>query len=326
MKNKFLLIFITLSVFLLALVCLTACETDQPPVNQETTANELPTAETTVLAPAPSDSVEPETAAPILDGSFSTPDYSVNVINGVCYLTFAEETVGEEESSHNGDGMIGADQPFLAFSSISEMKQAFRENQLTEKQRRIIQTRFTLTDKGYEICNLDQMLCPAAPQGFATEAVYLLGLDYYFALRGEGETAAAVYLGDSGRYDRKYNEIMEIISNHRLDSHTTETYDGVECESYVISTTVAQAKFLFMTLPAEGEATPTRVIMRFSLQSQNLPDKVSDTVPLAVYVYGEEEGMPFEYLIQGVSFAPTVEWLSSFSIAPYEDVPPAAAS
>ncbi len=299
-------------------------ETTEPETAEpETTEPETMAPETTELAV--SETTEPETSEPALDGVFSTPDYTVSVTDGVCYLNFTEENREEEESgTHGGNDAFDVVENFLAFSSITEMKQAFRENGLTEKQQAIIRTYFPLTEKGYEICNFDQLWCPATPEGFAVDVVYLYGDDYRFSMRGKGELSSSVYLGDAGKYEREYNQSMEIISNHQLDSHTTETLDGVTCESYVISTSVAQVKYVFMTLPSEGKTAPTRVIMRFLLQSENRPEDKSDTVPQVVYIFGEENGMPYDYLILGMSEAPTVEWLSSFGLALYEDETPEA--
>ena len=324
MKNRNLIFPLALSLFGAISLCLTACGSKPIPVEtSESTVTEQYIETTDVTESVTSDTTSSE-AAP--DGYFATPDYTVSVINGVYYLKFTEENGEGDESGANGDNAIIADQSFLAFSSIDQMKQAFREGLLTEKQLKTIQTKFTVTDWGYELCNFEEMLCPKAPEGVVVDAVYLYGLNYNFNVRGAGELTAGVYLGDAGKYERQYDSFMEIISNHQLDSHTTETRDGVAYETYVITTNVAQIKYVFMTIPAEGKATPTRVIMRFLLQSQTQPDEVSDTVPRAVYIYGEENGMPYDYLIHGVSEAPTIEWLSSFGLAPYEDDPSAAVS
>lgn len=350
MKNKFIVVSMALSMFLLVPLCFVACESEQDPVdNPQSTVAEQSAVESTIpestdfesaasetdvtetIDSVTTESVttdsETEASETDLEGEISTPEYTVSVINGAYYLNFTQGNGEEEESgSQSGNNMIVGDKSFIAFSSVAQMKQAFRENLLTEAQQETIRAKFVRTDKGYELCNFDEMLCPATPEGFVVDAVYLYGLDYNFNVRGPGELTAGVYLGDEGKYERQYDSFMEIISNHQLDSHTTETHDGVAYENYVITTSVAQIKYVFMTISTEGKVTPTRVIMRFLLRSQTQPDEVSDTVPRAVYVFGEDCGMPYDYLIHGVSEAPTVEWLSSFGLVPYEDDSSAAVS
>ena len=60
-------------------------------------------------------------------------------------------------------------------------------------------------------------------------------------------------------------------------------------------------------------------MLEYALQLNSDLVPVSDTVPLSIYLFGEKNGIHFDYTIHHPSEAPTVEWLSSFSIAPYVD-------
>ena len=332
-KRVFCLTPMLLLILCVILVSLSSCDTATPPAD-ETTAQEQPTSDTAVTTDQPegtespsAENTQPEDSTPTLDGSFSTPDYEVCAVDGVCYLSFADGNRQETDSDAAGDDYAYETlNNFLTFSSVSEMKRAFKENTLTDKQKNIIRSSFLLTERGYEICNFDQLLYPAAPKGFTVSSVRLYGTDYTYSIHGDGKISGAVYVGGAGKYEREYAQRMEIISNHQLDSHTTETYDGVACESYVITTNVAQIKYVFMTMPAEGKDATTRIIMRFLLRSDNQPDDVSVTVPSFVLVFGDTEDGSYGFLVQGLEEAPTAEWLSSFFLRSYVDETPESAS
>ena len=322
MKNRSLIACVLLLALCAILMSLSACDAAVPPGDgAETTANQQPTADPSVTT------AQPEATEPEGDGSLSAPDYSISVVDGLYYLNFTEQKPSEEDSDgQNGDDHLTAAGDFLVFSSVADMKRAFVENTLTEEQKGIIQAKFNKTDNGYELCDLDQLVCPVFPEELSEQLVYLYGRQYRFYASGAGELAAGMVLRSESLYEQKHQSFMEIIEEHTLLSHTTEEYDGVACESYVFSTEVSEIRYVFMTLPSAGGSTAQRAIMRFVLNSGTQPDKASATVPASVYVYGELDGTFYECTIQGVSQAPTVEWLSSFTIEPYEDTPTAAVS
>ena len=323
MKNKSLLSIILLLALCVICTCLSACDTEAPTSGgAETTANEQPISDDDVTT-AQLEITEPES-----DGSLVAPDYSVSVVDGVCYLNFTAGNGAESNTDVSGnDPAYTAPEDVMYFASVAEMKQAFLGNTLTAEQQAVIKNHYSLTENGYELCNLDALVTPVTPEGFSVTTVYLYGgTRYTFSLRGPGEITASGYFGNADKYEQQYDQYMESISKNQLDSHTTETYDGVACESYVITTSSAQVKIVFMTIPAEGEGAPIRVMMKFLLQSESRPEDVSATAPQSIYLFGEAGGIPYDYLIHGMTEAPTVEWLSSFAIEPYEDAPPAEVS
>ncbi|MBQ3507213.1 MAG: hypothetical protein IJA91_01580 [Clostridia bacterium] len=72
-------------------------------------------------------------------------------------------------------------------------------------------------------------------------------------------------------------------------------------------------------MPATEQNASTHIVLTYVLQLNSNLLPVSDTVPLDIHLFGEKNDIHFDYLIQGLTEAPTVEWLSSFSIAPYVD-------
>lgn len=319
MKNKYCLLFLPVAI----LFSLASCQpADTPARDTDTTVAQEATAETTAAETVPAETV-PETTAPVLDGSFSTPDYEVKVIDGKCYLNFTDGNEAETNSdSSNGGNMSTIFDDFIRFDSLTEMKQKLVNNQLTDEQKNIIKAKFALSENGFEICNVQELIQPVVPADLSLASVYLYGDEYSFSLIENTSTpqmSAIVNFGSTSKWEQYYQKCMDVIERNQLDSHETGTFDGASCEIYIYTTNTAQIKEVYLTLPATEQNASTHIVLTYVLQLNSNLLPVSDTVPLDIHLFGEKNDIHFDYLIQGLTEAPTVEWLSSFSIAPYVD-------
>ena len=319
MKNKY---WISLMV-LAAILALSSCqETTAPPSEITATTSEQTTTDVTEIQTQAAEE-NSEEATVHKDDTVSTPDYEIKVIDGKCYLNFTcgnESETGSQPSGENDASTVLEN--FIRFSSLGEMKQSLENLKLTENQMNIIKKHFTLSENGYEICNIRELIQPVAPSDLSTNSVYLYGEEYTFSLMGNTENSsvsAGMYFGDAGKWERNYGQWMKIIEDNRLDSHETNTVDGITTETYIYTTKSAQIKRVFLTVPQEADRSATRIMLKYVLQADNDPSRVSDTIPSEVFIFGEKNGIPFDYVIQGFVEAPTVEWLSAFTIAPYVD-------
>ena len=319
MKAKIWMCLLSLTTFFALVSCQPA---DVPSQGTTEVTTQQTTAETTAAETAPAETT-PETTAPVLDGSFSTPDYEVTVLDGKCYLNFTDGNEFETNSdSSNGGNMSMVNIDYIRFDSLAEMKQKLMNNELTDEQKDIIKAKFTLSENGFEICNVQELIQPVVPSEISIASVFLYGEDYTFDLvenTANPKLSAGMYFGDAGKWERNLNQWMEIIEKNQLDSHETDTVDGITTETYVYTTKSAQLKRVFLTIPGEDGQAATHIMIKYILQADSSLLTVSDTVPAEIFIFGEKNGIPFDYLIHGLTEAPTVEWLSSFSIAPYVD-------
>ena len=264
-----------------------------------------------------------ESPATVFDGSFSTFSYEVNVIDGVCYLNFKDGNTAEgNNNGQDGNHAMLPATDFVRFSSLADMKQTLMQGSLTEEQIEVVKSKFSLTDNGFAICNVQELIQPAVPNGFVMDSVYWYGEDYEFLLRDSLESpslTAALYLGNEGKWERKYTEWVESAESNTVDLHEVGTMEGFSAETYVVTTKVAQYKRVFLTLPEGLESGVTHIALCYVLRADIDSENVSDTIPDSVYIFGEMDGTPFDYYVYDFTEAPTVEWLSSFSIAPYVD-------
>lgn len=314
MKTKYFIVMILATAILLSLA---SCQSADVPLqgNAETSSQQT-IAEVTVAETAPAETV-PEASAPALDGSFSTPDYEVTVIDGKCYLNFTDGN----EATDNGD--LAFESTAIAFSSLSEMKQKLLENQLTVEEIETIKKQFNRTENGFEICNVSNLMTTILPDGWHNTSVHLQGESYSISVTGEETdnicSSGSVDIYTQSRWDAKHEEDMAMIEAQTNISHMTDTFGEFPCEIYTYTTSTAKLKTIFLTIPGEDGKADTHIILKYRLETVHPDLDVSDTVPSRVYIYSEAHGIYYDYVLLDLTEAPTVEWLSSFSIAPYVD-------
>jgi hypothetical protein len=317
MKNKYGILILTAAI----LLSLASCQPADVPSQgtAEATAQQT-TAETTAAETELTETV-PETTAPVLDGSFSTPDYDVTVIDGKCYLNFTDGN--EAETTAQGDLVFGGDHTYLIFSSLAEMKQKLQENTLTATEINTVKAYFQRNETGFEICNVANLMTTVLPDGWCNTRVDLLGATYRIGVDG-GESnphlSGIMRLSESSQWDKMYADELELIQSKTDVSHTTGTFDGIPCEVYTYMTSTSTLKDVFLTIPGEDGKADMNVLLIYVLDTI-YPDKltVSETISTHLYMYGETYSTYYDYTLLGLTEAPTVEWLSSFSIAPYVD-------
>ena len=311
MKTKYGILILATAILLSLASCQPADTTAPDTDTAQQIAAETTAAETELTETAP------ETPAPVLDGSFSTPDYEVSVIDGKCYLNFTD---GNEAGTQ---GNLAFESASIPFSSLAEMKQKLQENKLTAAEMDTIKTHFNKTDNGFEICNVSNLMTTVLPDGWSNTSVHLLGASYSISVIGPKTdttcNSGSLTTYTQNRWDAKYTEEMEMIETKTDITHTTDTYDGLPCEIYTYTTSTAKLKAIFLTIPGEDGKADMHILLKYRLETTHANLDVSDTVPTRVYIYGEAYDTYYDYLLLNLTEAPTVEWLSSFSIAPYVD-------
>lgn len=317
MKTKYCIMILAIAI----LFSLVSCQSADVPSQGTVEATARQTTVEATAAETELTETTPETPAPVLDGSFSTPDYDVTVIDGKCYLNF---TAGNEaETTVQGDLAFGGDHTYLIFSSLAEMKQKLQENTLTATEINTVKAYFQRNETGFEICNVANLMTTVLPDGWCNTRVDLLGATYRIGVSGglsNPHLSELMTLSKHNRWNEVYEDEMALIQTKTNVNHTTETFDGIPCEVYTYTTSTSTLKDVFLTIPGEDGKADMNVLLIYVLDTI-YPDKltVSETIPTHLYMYGEAYSTYYYYTLLGLTEAPTVEWLSSFSIAPYVD-------
>lgn len=326
-------------VLAMCLVFFSACSADAPsePTDQptqteantpaETSAATNPTEAATKSEVATEAATEAEVATEVstetllLPSDFTTDLYSVTKIDGVCYLNFNDGNqfipTGDESLDYVFAGVY--------YDSYEELRDAFLNGKLSTGTMNTIKQQFEKSDQGIAVLDVVNMGKPMAPANATiqnkicwtgTELTYdvdssLYGSWGFFTLK-----TSAVY---DAFYMQNYENARK---NFTVISETDSTFDGVPCKIYEIENNSGQYRDVIMDVTRKNQTF--HIYMRYVLDHSMdiLPE--SDTAPYHVYVFSESNGQ--KHVLKQYSFkeTPTLDWLTSFVLAPVSDTPQVA--
>ena len=202
-----------------------------------------------------------------------------------------------------------------------------------------IKTIFSRTEDGILTVNTARLYCPALPDGtVGSLRAYWQGSKYgYFIYPPEGKnmvmtiscTDIAAYrvihpeptANPFGQHNSRYmDEVMAMTSDENATRERTEgTFDGVPCESVTSTFRTASSRLTRLTVQ-DGDRTVT-IFLHYLLsvdesQAQS-GTRVSDTMPDSVFMRWSTEKDAFTVSIYNVETVPTLEWLLSIDLVPY---------
>ncbi len=291
MKYKSVIGFLLCCVFLLTAI---SCST-KPDVPVESTAELSNTA------------AEIETVEPI-NWNISTERYSIQEIDGQCYITFKDEYIASEEDRNACQ--LGE----IYFDSMEDMVQAFLNNGLTPDQEIVIQSAFSKTDNGISLWSTNQLYDAKLPEDVAVSSVALHGETYDFFLSCElFDYGSVAYVDDwTVSKDRMYDWSKGATVTRDEES----TFDGVPCRIVEYYNSSETYRDIFIETEQDGKKVD--MVLRYLLEDKRTnPERVSDTAPWTVKMYCEDDGVYYKASIDELTETPTYEWLSSFGLTPY---------
>ena len=201
-----------------------------------------------------------------------------------------------------------------------------------------IKTIFSRTEDGILTVNTARLYCPALPDGtVGSLRAYWQGSKYgYFIYPPEGKnmvmtiscTDIAAYrvihpeptADPFGWFSRNYDELFDPSTEEGKDwVHTETTFEGVPCESVTSTFRTASSRLTRLTVQ-DGDRTVT-IFLHYLLsvdesQAQS-GTRVSDTMPDSVFMRWSTEKDAFTVSIYNVETVPTLEWLLSIDLVPY---------
>ncbi len=313
-----------LSVAVLLAMCLAACAL--PGASTDNSESSAPTA--TVVESTGTESgtgTGTNTAiAPPPDGSFTTDRLAVTEKGGVYYMNFVN---GNTPTATVEGCQMGE----ILFDSVDAFYAAARG--VDSSHENTIKTIFSRTEDGILTVNTARLYCPALPDGtVGSLRAYWQGSKYgYFIYPPEGKnmvmtiscTDIAAYrvihpeptANPFGQHSRYMDEMMAMTSDENATRERTEgTFDGVT------STFRTASNRLTRLTVQDGDRTVT-IFLHYLLsvdesQAQS-GTRVSDTMPDSVFMRWSTEKDAFTVSIYNVETVPTLEWLLSIDLVPY---------
>lgn len=318
-----------LSVAVLLAMCLAACAL--PGASTDNSESSAPTA--TVVESTGTEAgtgTGTNTAiAPPPDGSFTTDRLAVTEKGGVYYMNFVN---GNAPDKSAGNSQLGE----ILFDSVDAFYDAARGADSSHEN--TIKTIFSRTESGILTVDTARLYRPTLPADVAQSyRVSWRGSEYGYYIPSQAGskqmldltcTDIAAYrvihpeptANPFGQHSRYMDEMMAMTSDENATRERTEgTFDGVPCESVTSTFRTASSRLTRLTVQ-DGDRTVT-IFLHYLLsvdesQAQS-GTRVSDTMPDSVFMRWSTEKDAFTVSIYNVETVPTLEWLLSIDLVPY---------
>ena len=318
-----------LSIAILLAMCLAACAL--PGASTDNSESSAPTA--TVVESTGTEAgtgTGTNTAiAPPPDGSFTTDRLAVTEKGGVYYMNFVN---GNAPDKSAGNSQLGE----ILFDSVDAFYDAARGADSSHEN--IIKTIFSRTESGILTVDTARLYRPTLPADVAQSyRVSWRGSEYGYYISSQAGskqmldltcTDIAAYrvihpeptANPFGQHSRYVDEMMAMTSDENATRERTEgTFDGVPCESVTSTFRTASSRLTRLTVQ-DGDRTVT-IFLHYLLsvdesQAQS-GTRVSDTMPDSVFMRWSTEKDAFTVSIYNVEKVPTLEWLLSIDLVPY---------
>ncbi len=318
-----------LSIAILLAMCLAACAL--PGASTDNSESSAPTA--TVVESTGTEAgtgTGTNTAiAPPPDGSFTTDRLAVTEKGGVYYMNFVN---GNAPDKSAGNSQLGE----ILFDSVDAFYDAARGADSSHENE--IKTIFFRTESGILTVDTARLYRPTLPADVAQSyRVSWRGSEYGYYISSQAGskqmldltcTDIAAYrvihpeptANPFGQHSRYMDEMMAMTSDENATRERTEgTFDGVPCESVTSTFRTASSRLTRLTVQ-DGDRTVT-IFLHYLLsvdesQAQS-GTRVSDTMPDSVFMRWSTEKDAFTVSIYNVETVPTLEWLLSIDLVPY---------
>lgn len=318
-----------LSVAVLLAMCLAACAL--PGASTDNSESSAPTA--TVVESTGTEAgtgTGTNTAVtPPPDGSFTTDRLAVTEKGGVYYMNFVN---GNAPDKSAGNSQLGE----ILFDSVDAFYAAARGVDSSHENE--IKTIFFRTESGILTVDTARLYRPTLPADVAQSyRVSWRGSEYGYYISSQAGskqmldltcTDIAAYrvihpeptANPFGQHSRYMDEMMAMTSDENATRERTEgTFDGVPCESVTSTFRTASSRLTRLTVQ-DGDRTVT-IFLHYLLsvdesQAQS-GTRVSDTMPDSVFMRWSTEKDAFTVSIYNVETVPTLEWLLSIDLVPY---------
>ena len=276
---------------------------------------------------------EAAAVTPPPDGSFTTDRLAVTEKGGVYYMNFVN---GNAPDKSAGNSQLGE----ILFDSVDAFYDAARGADSSHEN--TIKTIFSRTESGILTVDTARLYRPTLPADVAQSyRVSWRGSEYGYYISSQAGskqmldltcTDIAAYrvihpdptANPFGQHSRYMDEMMAMTSDENATRERTEgTFDGVPCESVTSTFRTASSRLTRLTVQ-DGDRTVT-IFLHYLLsvdesQAQS-GTRVSDTMPDSVFMRWSTEKDAFTVSIYNVETVPTLEWLLSIDLVPYNPHP-----
>lgn len=326
---------ITLLGVLSLVAVLFACapsDTQVTPSSDSSTTTTAATEAVKATGSTGSSSIETEPSALRQDGCFTNERLAVTESGGAYYLNFFDGNQPLPGSSSSCE--LG----YIQFRSIREFYDAARGTDTSYDNQ--IKAIFPRTENGILTVNTGKLFRPTLPTGLVgSPQITWCGSEYQYIYSFGGKSVCvscdsldarrarnitSVYDWDDLMYDTDFDRYPGDNQNGKYAKeallHENGTFDGVPCETVVTAGKTSTNRYTRLTVQ-DGDRNVTIILAYLTAcdeswrQENNLT--VSDTVPCNVLIRWTTDTDKYVVWLNHLDSAPTLEWLLSFNVTPY---------
>ena len=327
MKNKFLLFLLVLCLaFFVA--CNTSTEEDPTAPSTQTSSTVSTESESTSVTEPVTEEItettteevtEPVTDAPLRSSDFTTELYSVTKIDGVCYLNFHDGN----QFTPTGDESL--DYVFIGiyYDSYEELRDTFLNGKLSTGTINTIKQQFSQSTQGIAVLDIVNMGKPLVPADCTIVApLTWTGKELSCGITSQNyETFGFLFLQTDDLYQEYYAMFYEnLLESSTVISTSESTYEDSPCLIYRSQNGSEHYLDVKIELP-RGDQT-FYIHMRYPLGNADATIDPQTSAPSLVSVFSECHGQKYFWQQYNFKEAPTLEWLTSFVLAPVSDESP----
>lgn len=240
--------------------------------------------------------------------------FYIHEVNGRFYLQFTDEFMEDYGSkiSFEPVGCISAPQ-YPAFRSVAQMQQHIKEADISWRDMLDIYRKCDGRDY-LQMFDPDVLYDVRLPFGMEVEKVYWEGDGYTFKADG--------FLSPGASVDYFYHEEAFKVTFDRVYTNFLSDGDTVISEKQVKNRNATVYEI-------ENQYDSRFVVVQYTIEKADRTlyvheeyDSVEDykrRKPEDIYIFGEENGGYFQVDCYSVKIRPSVAWLSSFGLEPYEN-------
>ncbi len=247
----------------------------------------------------------------LLEGTHATEQYTITADEEGCFVTFLEEYVATKDELNAC--MSGE----IHFDSLADMVASFQNNVFESSERITIQAAFPKSEKGTKICDLNRLYDAIKPAETMVTKISLSGQYYDFVITQEGLFASGwiVYTSETG-WQKDRERTYAWTNGATITRDEESTFDGVPCRIVEYRNTTETYRDILIETEQDGKKVD--MVLRYLLEDKRAcPERVSDSAPWQLRIFGEDNGVFYEVVIGNMLDTPTYKWLSSFGLTPY---------
>lgn len=205
----------------------------------------------------------------------------------------------------------------IYFTDVGQMKMRIKNCDFNDQELAAIQ--YNCRGDGlWEICDLNNLCDAKTPQDVAVEGVYWYGNSYSFKLDYQLASGCSFSCPDPETYNYSFQEYYadcprslelarEFWDEKISDRNATQTFYQTDA-----------GDFKLIKYEIREKNRTLYVAENYCLASYERYLEASDSVPQFINVFIEENGTLCSIRISEPEDRPSVEWLSSFGVTPYE--------